>query len=789
MTHLSFTKKQPNPTFLLASGLALVVACSGIESEPGTGADGGSQNDGGTQGDGGTHEGSGYDVSFGQSAYFIDTPPGMPLQIAATGTSTTVLLPFEFEFFGEALPVGTPLHVSSSGLVALEEAPIEGDNNEWPRPDTKNGLIAAFWDDFEYPTGRVYAHVTPETLIISWFGAKSRTTEATMEIQLLLLAAHNLIEIRTFSVEGTDGLSGTVGLQGPGGQRFPALSCTPNCQQSDVPTGSVVLFRPANKPIAGFDLAFSTKMVTLPEVFEQGKPINLDVTVTNKGTIESGAGPLGGTARLILSKTESFAIDASNGLLPITASANLPDIQPSSTAELNLFGTIRVEPGRYHAALWIQEDDTEIDRSNNLLRLGAVDVIAPRVIKITTTSLDSGLVSEPYSVQLEHTGASEPSFFTHSPLPSGFSLFPSGRLEGTPTEPFEGQLTITATQAEHEPDTVVLALSVKEDTLGGHGYELDVQRTVNRTPRAFGPGLSIGSRDTMAPVALPFDFPFFGETIPMGTEINVTSNGTIYLGEGTVDSSNTLLPRASAPYGVIAGFWDRYIRSFDDTHLTMGPESILLTWSSAVAAQDTKGTATYTVSLFSNGIIEMRMHTITSPGLAATVGIGDPSGQRAVQLSCSPNCDADSVPRGSIITFRPTGAERQGPDLVVTLLDEVPRTISSSDSLALKFRVTNVGNAPYFGHFGVHLFAGDTPYFPVFPPIRDPTAGTQLASAGNPQDERNLAAGAVFEGTMIMDSVPKERQTAHLGLWIEPFEHDANLGNNYLPLGMVEIVD
>ncbi len=781
--------KHLTPTCLLANGLALVVACSGIESEPGTGTDAGTQNDGGNQEDGGIRKGSGYEMSFGQTAYFIDPPPGMPLQIAATGTSTTVLLPFEFEFFGEALPVGTPLYVSSSGLVSLEETPIEGDNREWPHPDTKNGLIAAFWDDFEYPTGQVYAHVIPETLIISWFGAKSRTTEATMNVQLRLLAAHNLIEIRTFSVEGTSGLSGTVGLQGPGGQRFPALACTPDCGQSDVPTGTVVLFRPENKPIAGFDLAFSTTMVTLPEVFEQGKPINLDVTVTNKGTIESGAGPLVGTTRLILSKTESFAIDASKGLLPITASANLPDIQPSSTAELNLFGTIRVEPGRYHAALWINEDDTEIDRSNNLLRLGAVDVIAPRVIKITTTSLDSGLVNAPYSIQLEYTGASAPSFFTDSPLPSGLSLFPEGRLEGTPTEPFEGQLTITATQAEHEPDTVVLALSVKENTLGGHGYVLDVARTVNRTPRSFGPGLSIGRRDTMAPVTLPFDFPFFGETFPMGTEINVTSNGTIYLGEGTVDPNNTLLPRASAPYGVIAGFWDRYIRSFDDTHLTMGPESIMLTWSSAVAVQDTKGTATYTVSLFSNGIIEMHMQNITSPGLAATVGIGDPSGQRAVQLSCSPDCDADSVPRGSIITFRPTGTRRQGPDLVATLLDEVPRTISGSGSLALKFRVTNVGNAPYFGHFGVRLFAGDTPYFPVFPPISDPTAGTQLASGSNPPEERNLAPGAFFEGTMMPEFLPKESKTVHLGLWVDPFATDVNLGNNYLPLGMAEIVD
>ena len=66
---------------------------------------------------------------------------------------------------------------------------------------------------------------------------------------------------------------------------------------------------------------------------------------------------------------------------------------------------------------------------------------------IVTTTLPTGVVGQPYSLQCQVTGGTSPYTWTAANLPTGLTCTTGGLISGTPTEAGTGDVTLTVTDA------------------------------------------------------------------------------------------------------------------------------------------------------------------------------------------------------------------------------------------------------------------------------------------------------------------------------------------------------
>jgi hypothetical protein len=111
------------------------------------------------------------------------------------------------------------------------------------------------------------------------------------------------------------------------------------------------------------------------------------------------------------------------------------DGQPSDF-QLEAYGSLPVAAGQTVAGI------------NGTLALVAC-LVAPYV---TTTSLPAGSVSAPYSATLQASGGTGPYTWTAVGLPTSLSLdTATGAISGAPSAPFDGTVTVTATDSSQQP--------------------------------------------------------------------------------------------------------------------------------------------------------------------------------------------------------------------------------------------------------------------------------------------------------------------------------------------------
>jgi hypothetical protein len=144
-----------------------------------------------------------------------------------------------------------------------------------------------------------------------------------------------------------------------------------------------------------------------------------------------------------------------------------------------------------------------------------------------------------------------------------------------------------------------------------------------------------------ANAALPFTFPLFAEP---ATHFTVSSNGFLQLhanamGTGLSSFSNTTLPNASTPNGVIAAFWDDLYAIDMTTGVrsatlgTMPNRRFVVEWANWETGEGSMGeTLTFQAKLFeTTGAVEIHHCNIAGAGTrsrgdSATVGIENLSG-------------------------------------------------------------------------------------------------------------------------------------------------------------------
>jgi large repetitive protein len=97
-----------------------------------------------------------------------------------------------------------------------------------------------------------------------------------------------------------------------------------------------------------------------------------------------------------------------------------------------------------------------------LLLVSSFASFAKAATQVTTTSLPSGTVGQPYSASLSASGGSAPYSWSVSAgsLPSGLSLAPNGTLSGSPNSSGTFNFTVKATSSGKNPDSDTQALSI-----------------------------------------------------------------------------------------------------------------------------------------------------------------------------------------------------------------------------------------------------------------------------------------------------------------------------------------
>jgi hypothetical protein len=126
------------------------------------------------------------------------------------------------------------------------------------------------------------------------------------------------------------------------------------------------------------------------------------------------------------------------------------------------------------------------------------------------------------------------------------------------------------------------------------------------------------SDDESELVPLSFQFPFYGTSY---TEIHVSSNGYITVGQGSLEYENTALPGSGAPGNLIAAF-------FDDLDPSAGGDIYFLDQGGKCIVQfeevellDVSGTLTFQIVLHADGRIEYFYKSLSGTLDSATVGI------------------------------------------------------------------------------------------------------------------------------------------------------------------------
>lgn len=359
-----------------------------------------------------------------------------------TSGSITVTLPFAFTYFATLIPQNTMLTAITDGALFLGPGATGGANTPLPRTTPPHGMIAAFWDPFRVLDAQVSA--SADDFRLMWLSAELISNNATVTFEVRLIRRTGAIELRYYGRQ--PGGSATIGIESLTGTTAVQLPCSPGCTVADVPAGTVVRFVPAGPLPLGFDLV-AQPIAGLPPFLYAGEELPpLDITARNAGTLTASPSYY----RVLWSPIPFYPLftgeiidDGYDGTLPAVP----PGAQVSSS---EFFGTIAPQtPGMYRVALWLEDaaERGDLRPLDNFLESGMIE-IRPLLgaISISTQGLPAGTANQPYSFQLNASGAPNPTWSASvsTPLPQGLTLSPSGLISGTPVMTQSVELFVTA---------------------------------------------------------------------------------------------------------------------------------------------------------------------------------------------------------------------------------------------------------------------------------------------------------------------------------------------------------
>ncbi|MCC7429805.1 S8 family serine peptidase, partial [bacterium] len=229
------------------------------------------------------------------------------------------------------------------------------------------------------------------------------------------------------------------------------------------------------------------------------------------------------------------------------------------------------------------------------------------------------------------------------------------------------------------------------------------------------------SDDATENVALPFSFLYYGISY---TSVNISSNGNIHFGAADSDYSNSTIPNADGPAGMIAPFWDDLFpdNAGDVYYQTVGG-NFVVEWNGI-------NSKTFQVILYPSGEIKFQYNSMGGTLTSGTIGIENPAETYGLLVVYN----SSYVTSNSAVLFTP-------PSTWISV-SPTSGTVSgvNSTNLTLSFDSDGLANGTYTANLVITSNATNTPTVTV--PITLTVGGNQppVANAGTNQ---NVTEGAL----------------------------------------------
>ncbi|SDU19934.1 carboxypeptidase regulatory-like domain-containing protein [Jiangella alkaliphila] len=332
-------------------------------------------------------------------------------------------------------------------------------------------------------------------------------------------------------------------------------------------------------------------------------------TGTLSGTVTAAGAPVDGATVTVAGPIERETTTAADGTYSLVLTAGEYDVTVSafgyetatSTATVTADGTtthdVPLEPATSHPVT------------------GTVtDALSGAPVAGATVSIDGAPV-EPVTTGANGTYA--------------FAAVPAGSYELTADG---GQCTTALTQAltVSGPSTLNFALPKRTD---GYGYFC----TTGPSDYVEGTDLvALTGDESTATVALPFDFPFYGDSYDTAY---LSSNGHVNFVAPVTNYTNTALPNAAAPNATLAPFWDDlHIQAGGGVYTGAVDGGFVIEYRNISFFNVANLRIDFSVTLHEDGTVTYAYRNLDPAqarelGNSATVGIENAAGNDALQYS------------------------------------------------------------------------------------------------------------------------------------------------------------
>ena len=141
----------------------------------------------------------------------------------------------------------------------------------------------------------------------------------------------------------------------------------------------------------------------------------------------------------------------------------------------------------------------------------------------------------------------------------------------------------------------------------------------------------IGDDNNRGPFPIGFDFPFYGNTFDT---FRFCTNGFISFTSSSAMYTNTNIPNTSAPYNLIAPFWDDldFEGQGSAYYYSNGIDTLVISYINVQHYPTTNGPYTFQIILKRNGTIYFQYQDMNSPLYSATIGIQNQNGTDGLQV-------------------------------------------------------------------------------------------------------------------------------------------------------------
>ncbi|WP_116949359.1 S8 family serine peptidase [Jiangella endophytica] len=332
-------------------------------------------------------------------------------------------------------------------------------------------------------------------------------------------------------------------------------------------------------------------------------------TGTLAGTVTTAGSPVGGATISVAGPIERETTTAADGTYSLVLTAGDYDVTVSA------FGYETVTATATVAAEGTTTLDVALEAATSHPVTGTVtDALSGAPVAGATVSIDGAPV-EPVTTGADGTYA--------------FAAVPAGSYEltadgGRCTDPLTQALTVSG------PSTLTFALPKRTD---GYGYFCTTgpSEYVEGTDQ-----VSLTGDEATASVALPFDFPFYGESYDTAY---LSSNGHVNFLAPITNYTNSALPNAAAPNATLAPFWDDlHIQAGGGVYTGTVDGGFVIEYRNVSFFNVANVRIDFSVTLYEDGTVTFAYRNLDPAqarelGNSATVGIENATGTDALQYS------------------------------------------------------------------------------------------------------------------------------------------------------------